>query len=143
LLLLFADKPSEPQNLQVAEVTKESVGLRWEPPASTGGMNITEYVVERRDLTRGGSWVQAATVDGATTKHAVSKLTEGNEYLFRVVAENKVGTGPPAELSQPVTARLPYGTYRSKVLITVSLSFYIKVIDSRSRSRKQEMHVCE
>ena len=94
----------------MTEITKESVGLRWEPPESTGGMDITQYVVEKRDMTRGGNWVQAATVDGATTKVVVGKLVEGNEYLFRVVAENKIGTGPPAELSQPVTAKLPYGT---------------------------------
>ena len=106
---MFVDKPSEPQNLQVTEITKESVGLRWERPESTGGMDISQYVVERRDMTRGGNWIQAATVDGGTTKHVVGKLTEGNEYLFRVVAENKIGTGPPAELSQPVTAKLPYG----------------------------------
>lgn len=106
----FSDKPSEPQNLQVTEITKESVGLRWEPPESTGGMDITQYVLEKRDMTRGGNWIQAATVDGATTKHVIGKLVEGNEYMFRVVAENKIGTGPPAELSQPVTAKLPYGT---------------------------------
>jgi len=104
-----ADKPSKPENLQVTEITKDSVGLRWEAPESTGGMNITQYVVERRDVTRGGNWVQAATVDGATTRVVVGKLTEGNEYLFRVVAENKIGAGPEAELSQPVTAKLPYG----------------------------------
>ena len=110
LVMCFSDKPSEPQNLGVTEITKESVGLRWEPPESTGGMDITQYVVEKRDMTRGGNWIQAATVDGGTTKHAIGKLIEGNEYLFRVVAENKIGTGPPAELSQPVAAKLPYGT---------------------------------
>jgi len=94
----------------VTEITKDSVGLRWEPPESTGGMDISQYVVERRDVTRGGGWVQAASVDGSTTRHVVSKLTEGNEYLFRVSAENKIGPGPAAELSQPVTAKLPYGT---------------------------------
>jgi len=73
-------------------------------------MEIQQYVVEKRDMTRGGNWVQTGSVDGATTKHQVGKLIEGNEYLFRVVAENKIGTGPPAELSQPVTAKLPYGT---------------------------------
>ena len=108
--VLFADKPSAPQNLQVTEVTKSSVGLRWDPPESTGGMDVAQYSVERRDVTRGGAWVQAGSVDGATTKHVVDRLTDGNEYLFRVVAENKIGAGPPTELSQPVTAKLPYGT---------------------------------
>jgi len=118
-MLRFPDKPSEPQNLQVTEITKESVGLRWEPPESTGGMNITQYVVEKRDVTRAGNWIQVATVDGATTKHVVGKLTEGNEYMFRVAAENKIGTGPPTELSQPITAKLPYGRNNSCIIIVV------------------------
>jgi len=104
------DKLSEPQNLHVTEITKNSVGLCWEPPESTGGMDVSGYVVEWRDVTHSSGWVQAASVDGATTNHVVSKLTEGNEYLFRIMPDNKIGTGPPAELSQPVTTKLPYGT---------------------------------
>ena len=137
----FSDKPSEPQNLQVTEITKESVGLRWEPPESTGGMDITQYVVEKRDTTRGGNWVQAATVDGRTTKHVVGKLIEGNEYLLRVAAENKIGTGPPAELSQPVTAKLPYGTLssRSSSLIYNTIQ-YILFQATRPISSKTNTH---
>lgn len=103
-----SDKPSEPQNLKVTEVTKESVGLAWEAPESNGGMEISQYVVEKRDASKTG-WIQAATIDGRTTSCVVGKLYEGNDYFFRVYAENKIGTGPPAELTQPITAKLPYG----------------------------------
>ena len=48
-------------------------------------------------------------MDGSTTRHVLGKLIEGNEYQLRVYAENKIGAGPPAELSQSITAKLPYG----------------------------------
>ena len=103
------DKPSEPQNLQVTEVTKETVGLRWEPPESSGGMDIAQYVVDKRDATRGGGWMQAATVDGTATRVVVGKLVEGNEYQFRIAAENNVGLGPPGPESDSVLAKDPWG----------------------------------
>ena len=37
------------------------------------------------------------------------KLMEGEEYYFRVVAENAIGVSEPCEMSQPVTAKLPFG----------------------------------
>ena len=104
----------------MTEITNESVGLRWEPPESTGGMDVTQYVLEKRDATRAGNWIQAAAVDGSTARHVLGKLIEGNEYQLRVYAENKIGAGPPAELSQSITAKLPYGTdqlrYRAPAL---------------------------
>jgi len=37
----------------------------------------------------------------------VSRLIEGNEYIFRVRAENKMGTGPPTE-THPIIAKTKY-----------------------------------
>ncbi len=39
----------------------------------------------------------------------VPKLREGNEYNFKVVAENKIGESEPATLPQGVVAKLPFG----------------------------------
>ena len=71
-------------------------------------MDISEYIIEKRDASKTG-WIQAASVDGRTTSCSVGKLYEGHDYYFRVYAENKIGSGPPAELIQPITAKLPYG----------------------------------
>ena len=108
-----ADVPSCPRNLSVVEYNKDSVDLSWQCPETDGGSPIVQYVIEKCDVTRaagagGAMWTEC----GITTKLSahVRKLQEGNSYLFRVCAENNAGRGPPTELSEPVIARLPYGT---------------------------------
>ena len=39
----------------------------------------------------------------------LQELVEGNEYQYRVSAENKVGEGPFSEPCPPFTAKDPYG----------------------------------
>ena len=50
-------------------------------------------------------------VDAATLKYKATRLVEGNEYNFRVFAENQVGLSLPCELDKPVKAKLPFGNY--------------------------------
>ena len=58
----------------------------------------------------GASFLEAGYVDIYADRHLrVAKLYEGNEYYFRVMAENKVGMSEPATMERPVTAKLPYG----------------------------------
>lgn len=102
-------KPSAPENLCVTDVHKDSVALKWEAPETDGGMPVKSYNVEKRDAMK-TSWLNAGRVDGDTFTFKVSHLIEGNDYYFRVAAENKIGVGEPAELSKAVTAKLPYGT---------------------------------
>ncbi|ELT96017.1 hypothetical protein CAPTEDRAFT_139759 [Capitella teleta] len=105
-LLLFVDKPSVPLNLRVTEVFKDFVVLAWDAPESDGGAPINAYTVEKRDMKR-AAFVKADTTDGQTLTLKVPKLVEGSEYMFKVNAENEVGTSEWASLTEPVKAHPP------------------------------------
>ena len=89
---------------------KDSVMLSWQPPTNTGGSDITAYIIEKRDAKR-NTWTRVEKVTGLTNTFAVQKLLEGNEYYFRVSAENEIGQGEPAELETPVLAKSPFGAF--------------------------------
>ena len=102
------DKPSAPRNVRVTAVSKDSVSLAWDEPAEDGGAPVKRYVVEKADVKRG---VYAEVGDAAPDKRQITatKLLEGNDYMFRVAAENDIGQGKPASLGEPITAKLPFG----------------------------------
>ena len=54
-------------------------------------------------------YTSAGSVDDTTLKFKVTKLREGNEYNFKVVAENKIGESEPASLPEAIMAKLPFG----------------------------------
>jgi len=107
-LYLSPDKPSKPNDLTVPNVMKDSMVLTWQPPTHTGGSDITAYIIEKRDAKR-NTWTQVEKVTGTTNTCSVQKLLEGNEYYFRVSAENDIGQGEPNELEAPIKAKCPYG----------------------------------
>ena len=111
----LADKPSAPQNLRVTSVSKDSVSLAWDEPSNDGGAPVKRYVVEKADVKR-GVFSEAGDTEADKRQLKVSKLLEGNDYMFRVSAENEIGQGKPASLAEPVTAKLPFGEIR---LLTV------------------------
>lgn len=87
-------------------MTAETGQLSWTEPEDDGGSDITAYILEKKDVSR-RSWQ-----DGGETlekEHTVSKLIEGNKYIFRVSAKNKYGVSEPVEISEPVTAKNDYG----------------------------------
>ncbi|XP_046554801.1 titin-like [Haliotis rubra] len=104
---ISADKPSMPNNLHVIDIMKDSIVLSWETPSDTGGCDLSGYFIEKRDAKR-NTWMPVHTVDGSTNTYAVIKLLEGNEYFFRVSAENEVGVSEPAEMDEGTIAKCPY-----------------------------------
>ena len=92
--------------LEVSEITSHTCKLYWSPPEFDGGSKITHYVVERRDI-RHNEWIVIASFC-KSTNFAVQGLTEGQEYLFRILAANVNGTGPSLDGVIPIRAKPPH-----------------------------------
>ena len=105
-MTFIADKPSPPKNLKVTSVTETSVGLSWEEPNDDGGSPISGYVLEKRETNK-RSWSKVDFTEAM--EYTVEKLTEKNEYFFRVAAQNDVGVSEFTELKQAVMAKSQHG----------------------------------
>jgi len=111
----------------VVEYNVDYVTLSWAAPEHDGGSPILNYIVEKRDSMM-NMWSQAAKVDSNTFTMKVTNLFEGQNYLFRVAAENQSGRGAYAELLKPVTARLPFGKHTvSRQLLTQLSDFFLSL----------------
>jgi len=110
-----------PRSLTVTEVTDTSVSLRWSRPESDGGKPVTRYIVEKRDPAK-STYIPVGTTSDTGYEFRVIRLVAGNEYVLRVSAENEVGVGEPAELSQGITAKSPFCESSARSAVFVSLS---------------------
>ncbi|KAL3982100.1 Fibronectin type III domain family protein [Acanthocheilonema viteae] len=107
--VIVQDRPSTPQGpIEVTNVTKDGCVLNWQPPEDDGGSEIVNYVVEKRDL-QSNIWTPVSAFVPGTTA-VVSKLTEGHQYEFRVMAENANGRSDPLNSDSPVFAKDPFGS---------------------------------
>ncbi|ODN04242.1 Titin [Orchesella cincta] len=86
--------PSPPQNLMVVAVTSRSVTIQWSPPKSTGGGELTGYIIEKK-LEESSTWEKVVTLETSVTQYQISNLREKSVYVFRVFAENGVGVSQP------------------------------------------------
>ena len=94
--------PSAPEGpLEYDDLTSVSVTLTWKPPKSDGGKPLTGYIIERRDAKR-SSWVSVETVKPNITTYIVQNLVVGNDYYFRIKAENVEGVSPALEGTKAV-----------------------------------------
>ena len=107
---VLADAPGAPEAPLVSDVLKDCALLTWTPPSDDGGSPLTGYWLERRHLAS-ARWltVNKDLVDALTLTAA--ELTDGNEYEFRVSAQNAIGRGPPSTPSNPITAKDPWGKF--------------------------------
>ena len=99
--------PSAPEGpLQVSDVTQHKCTLTWRPPLYDGGKKVTHYVVERHDTSH-THWIVVSTQCKDCT-FTVQGLTEGQEYLFRIMAVNENGMGAPLQGVNPIKAKAPF-----------------------------------
>lgn len=92
--------------LGISDINKHTCTLKWLPPKYNGGLRVTHYVVERRDTSH-SHWITVYSYCKELS-HVVQGLNEGQEYLFRVMAANDNGIGPPLEGANPIRAKAPF-----------------------------------
>ena len=80
----------------------DRIDLKWGPPRSDGGSTIHTWIIEKKS--KFGLWEKAAECPGPKPKGSVRGLTDGEEYIFRIIAVNEAGAGEPGEPSDPITA---------------------------------------
>ncbi|KAK5920273.1 hypothetical protein CgunFtcFv8_024100 [Champsocephalus gunnari] len=95
------DRPGPVMDLKVSGITTDRCHLSWEVPEDDGGCEIYNYIIEKCETKRGVWSVHSNAI--ITNQAKVTRLVEGNEYIFRVRAENKMGPGP-AEESEAIVA---------------------------------------
>uniref|UniRef100_A0A3Q2R3F5 Titin n=1 Tax=Fundulus heteroclitus TaxID=8078 RepID=A0A3Q2R3F5_FUNHE len=122
VLLCPSAVPDAPGTPDATHVTGNSITMCWTRPRSDGGNEIKHYILERREK-KSLRWVRVSSKRPITElRHRVTNLTEGNEYEFRVMAENGAGIGPASSTSRLFKCREPTSAPSAPSLIKVSLS---------------------
>ncbi|OWK17926.1 hypothetical protein Celaphus_00009377 [Cervus elaphus hippelaphus] len=118
LVLQVVDKPSPPQDIQVAEAWGFNVALEWKPPQDDGNTELWGYTVQKAD-TKTMEWFTVLE-HYRRTHCVVSELIIGNSYYFRVFSHNTVGPSDRAATTkEPVLIPRPgikYETPKYKAL---------------------------
>lgn len=122
-MILCADAPGPPQPpFDITDLDADACTLAWHMPLEDGGSNITNYVIEKCDVSR-GDWV-TAVASVTKTSCRIGKLIPGQEYMFRARAENRFGISEPLT-SDKIVARFPFGMSASNNGICLFLLFSI------------------
>uniref|UniRef100_A0A3P8W2K5 Titin n=1 Tax=Cynoglossus semilaevis TaxID=244447 RepID=A0A3P8W2K5_CYNSE len=99
------DQCEPPQNLTVTNITNSSVSLSWDKPEYDGGAKIIGYIVERQEEP-GSCWLKCNFTNLLDTYLEVAGLTEGEQYVFRVIAKNSGELfSAPSETTGPITVQ--------------------------------------
>ena len=115
------DTPESPSKPTISDVTARSMTLSWNPPTEDGGAKIKSYVIEKKEPFS-TKWTAVGNTDDTT--FTVTGLKEGNEYEFRVAAENKAGVGKFSPATPPTLAKKPYGKFFEWGIIFLNASYF-------------------
>ena len=85
---MVTEKPSEPGQPKVEDVTPSCAVLSWAEPDSDGGCPLDGYVLQYQaeGSTR---WMTATPEPISDTRFVVKNLLEDIGYQFRVAAQNR------------------------------------------------------
>ena len=105
-----------------AQSGDSQVDLSWTAPTDTGGLKITNYIVEQS--TDGTTWTLATTTAGDTTQVNLQGLKNYTIYTFRVSAITNFGRGLAATLATNSSA-LPSAPLSLHIVSTASQTVVI------------------
>ncbi|ETN62157.1 myosin light chain kinase [Anopheles darlingi] len=98
LKLKVIDKPSKPEGpIIVRELSPEAVVIEWKPPSDDGGLEISQFTIEKCDDANKNAWIKVAEVQKNIKSYCIQKLIDSTQYHFRVIAQNPVGCSEPLE----------------------------------------------
>ena len=97
------DIPSPPLHVRPATVTKDFIAIAWNKPQDNGGSLVTEYIVEKRDMSM-FAWLPCGKTEKLSME--INSVLETQTYMFRVAAVNAQGRSKWAD-SQTVTCQDP------------------------------------
>jgi len=97
---------STPLNL-VGTFGDSKVTLAWATPASNGGGQITDYLIQYREARPNTPWTTVPHAASTATSIIVTGLANGTPYFFRVAAVNPVGLGATAVTSSITPMTIP------------------------------------
>lgn len=132
--LHLSDVPGTPGKPTCTDSDKDFIKIHWSAPRSTGGSPITGYDVERCGI-HSGRWKKVNRTPVKGTDFVDDTVSEGEQYQYRIVANNKMGPSNPSDPSQPIAAKPMKGKFPlniSQILCSVFTkllgSFYSRVM---------------
>ncbi|XP_043418255.1 myosin-binding protein C, slow-type isoform X2 [Leopardus geoffroyi] len=94
----IVDRPGPPQLVKIEDVWGENVALSWIPPKDDGNAAITGYTIQKADK-KSMEWFTVIE-HYHRTNATITELVIGNEYYFRVFAENMCGLSEDATMTK-------------------------------------------
>ncbi|XP_006891485.1 PREDICTED: myomesin-1 [Elephantulus edwardii] len=94
--------PSPPYDITCLESLRDSMVLGWKQPDKTGGVDVTGYYVNYREVIGGtpGKWREANIKAVSEQAYKISDLKENTVYQFQVAAMNLAGLGEFSKASE-------------------------------------------
>lgn len=109
IIICFIAVPSIPTGpLEITDVQRTHVSIKWKVPSDDGGAPIVGYNIEKKHA-KATLWARVEQVSASKLELTIHGLYEKNEYFFRVFAVNRIGQSVPLESSHAILARSPFG----------------------------------
>ncbi|XP_060101615.1 myosin-binding protein C, slow-type isoform X10 [Heteronotia binoei] len=93
----IVDRPGPPQVVSIVDVWGENAALEWKPPKDDGNANISGYTIQKADK-KSMEWFTVIEHYHRTSA-TITELVIGNEYYFRIFAENMCGLSQDATMT--------------------------------------------